>query len=82
MVHYGVAWNKRDRDPEIHSGWAQASCGCSSFEFAEVIAENRVRDGFKDVTVFEYYDEPPYDKIMTHYISWDFIKKNKVKEYE
>ena len=82
MVHYGVAWNKRDRDPEIHSHWAESSCGCSLFEFAEVIAKNRVRDGFKDVTIFKYDYNPPYDKVMTNYVSWNFIKKNKVKEYE
>ena len=82
MVHYGVAWNKRDRDPEIHSHWAQAACSCSLLEFAEVIAENKVRDGFKDVTIFEYYGDPPYDKVMTNYVSWNFVKKNKIKEYE
>ena len=80
-MDFGVAWNKRDRDPDVHSRWAEASCCCITLGFAEVIAGLRIKAGFKDVTIFKYEGSPPYDKVMTRYVSWDFVKNNKVKEY-
>lgn len=58
--------------------WAECDGFVSTFGFAEVIAKNRIKEGFKDVTIFKYQGDP-YDKVMTHYVKWDLVNENKVE---
>lgn len=78
MENYGIAYNSRNHDINEPLGvYAIAECNMTTLEFAKIIAENRIRDGFKNVTIFKYYGNP-YDKIMTHCVSWNLVMKNKI----
>lgn len=78
MYNYFVAYNgKNHKTSEPLGVWAECNGYMSTYEFAKVIAKNRIRDGFKNVTIFKY-DGNPYDKIMTHYVSWNLVIKNKI----
>ena len=80
MENYGVAYNSRNHDINEPLGlYAISECNMTTLEFAKIIAKNRIRDGFKDVTVFKYNGAPPYDKVMTHYVSWNFVMNNKIE---
>lgn len=78
MEHFFVAFNKRDHNISEPLGmWAECNGFISTIGFAKVIARNRIRDGFKNVTIFKYNGNP-YDKVMTHYVKWDVIIQNKI----
>lgn len=79
MYHYFVAFNKRSHDTSEPLGaWAECSGFISTLGFAEVIAEDRIKQGFKNVTIFKY-DGNPYDKVMTNYVDWNLVIENKVE---
>lgn len=78
MYDYFVAFSGKNHSISEPLGvWAECSGHMSTYEFAKIIAKNRIRDGFKNVTIFKYYGNP-YDKIMTHCVSWDLVMKNKI----
>jgi hypothetical protein len=78
MYHYFVAFNRRNHNTlEPLGTWAECNGYMSTYEFAKVIAKDRIKEGFKNVTIFKYSGNP-YDKIMTQYVSWNLVMNNKI----
>ena len=79
MINYFIAFNELSHDVREPLGtWASAMGYYHNSNSAKFRAKELERIGYKNVTVFKYDGCNPYDKIMTHCVSWDLVMKNKI----
>lgn len=80
MINYFIAFNELSHDVREPLGaWASAIGYYTDFDLAKIRAKELEQRGYKNVTVFKHDGYNPYDKVMTRYVSWDYVLKNKVK---
>lgn len=80
MINYFIAFNRLSHDVREPLGaWASAMGYYTNSNLAKIRAKELERIGYKNVTVFKHDGYDPYDKVMTHCVSWDYVLKNKVK---
>lgn len=80
MINYFIAFNELSHDVREPLGtWASAKGHYTNLELAEIEAKEMEEIGYKNVTVFKHDGYDPYDKVMTHYVDWNYVLKNKVK---
>jgi hypothetical protein len=78
MTNYFIAFNKPTHDTSIKS-WASCMGYYTFLEGAKIRAKELTDIGYKNVTVFAHDGYDPYDKVMTHCVSWDYVMKHKVE---
>jgi len=80
MTNYFIAFNGLNHDPSEPLGaWASCMGYYTFLDGAKIRAKELTDIGYKNVTVFAHDGYDPYDKVMTHYVSWDYVMKNKVE---
>lgn len=78
MKHFFVAYNEKNHKISEPLGvWGQCEGFISTLGFAKVIANKRIKYGFKNVTIFEH-EGNPYDNVLKKCVKWDVIIKNKI----
>ena len=81
MKNYFIAFSRLSHDiSEPLGAWAECMGYYSLVGLAKLRAQELSNVGYKNVIVFWHDGYDPYDKVMTHCVSWDYVMKNKVYE--
>ena len=80
MINYFIAFNGFTHDPlEPLGAWASCMGYYTFLDGPKIRAKELTDIGYKNVAVFAHDGYDPYDKVMTHCVSWDYVMKNKVE---